>query len=446
MFLQRIESPGLAHYSYVFGDRNEAAVIDPRRDIDDYLDAAATETCAIRFVFETHRHEDFAVGSPALAERCGAEIWHADGDLDYGYGRAAADGQSWRIGRLQLRAVATPGHTPGSMSYLLHDPEGNPWILFSGDTLFAGAVGRTDLLGPVRAQDLAGRLYDSIFSRLLTLGDGIILCPAHGAGSVCGGQIVERPWTTLGLERRANPRLQVKNREEFVVAASQALERPPYFRRLERWNLAGPPPAEVSPPRPLTPAAFRREAREAQVLDIREETAFAAAHVPDSLYMPLSMLPVYAGWFLDPDRPLLLVGEDGAPLAAARHLFRLGFDSPRGFLAGGMLAWHQDGRDSRATGTITATAYAMIEEEVAGAAVLDVRSDEEVSRLGALPEALHIPLTRLLERLSEVPEKGPVYIFCGSGLRSLIASSLLERAGCRQTLAVLGGTVGLSRV
>ena len=181
MLLERIVSAGLAHYSYLVGDKNQALVIDPRRDVDDYIKMATGAGMRIAYVLETHRNEDYFVGSMELAGRTGAQVWHADGQWDYQYGEPVTAGQKWRVGRLEIEAIATPGHTPGSMSYLLRDPAGISWMLFCGDALFAGEVGRIDLLGNELAAENAGLLYESLFGRLLPLGDEVILCPAHGS-------------------------------------------------------------------------------------------------------------------------------------------------------------------------------------------------------------------------------------------------------------------------
>ncbi len=241
MLFQRIEVPGLAHYSYIAGDGTEAVVIDPRRDCRIYDRIARSSRMSVRHILETHRNEDYVAGSRELAELTGAEIWHADSELDYSYGSPVRDGQIWEAGSLKVQAIATPGHTPGSMSYLLHDQEGHPWICFTGDCLFAGDAGRVDLMGMDKAEEMAGMLYSSIFSRLLPLGDGVLVCPAHGPGSVCGSGITARTITTMGLERKHNPRLQHDNRRAFIETMVEEQERPPYFRKMEKLNLEGPP-------------------------------------------------------------------------------------------------------------------------------------------------------------------------------------------------------------
>ncbi len=445
MLFERIESPVLAHYSYLIGDRGIAAVIDPRRDCQIYIDKAAKAGFRIAHILETHRNEDYVIGSQELAARTEAQVWHADEQLDYEYGQAVEDGQTWSIGRLKVDAIHSPGHTPGSMSYLLHDPDGAPWIVFTGDALFAGDVGRVDLMGMDRAEEMARMLYDTIFNKLLPLGDDVIVCPAHGSGSVCGSEIAERVWTTLGLERRLNPKLQFTSRDGFVENVAKKLERPPYFRRMEKLNLEGAPVLGPLPvPTPLNPPAFAEHAEDRLVLDTRMELGFTAAHVPGSLSIWLGGLASFAGWFLPYDEPLLLVNETEDPTPAVRHLIRLGYDHLAGTLSGGMLAWHMSGRRSSSIETITVQELCHRLDTDGQAQILDVRSDEELAREGHIADAQHIHITQLPERVDQVPEEGPIYIFCGSGLRSTTAASFLKRQGWDDLTVVLGGLAGWS--
>ena len=442
MLFERIASPGLAHYSYLAGDRHEAVVIDPRRDAEIYVERAAGRGYRLTHALETHRHEDFLVGSLELEARTGCQVWHAERELAYAYGQPASDRQTWPVGRLRLQALHTPGHTPGHLSYLLHDPEGQVWLVFTGDALFAGDVGRVDLFGAERMEELAGLLYESLQERILPLGDGVIVCPAHGAGSVCGAAIAERPWTTVGLERRLNPRLLQPDRAAFVANVAQALELPPYFRRVEELNVAGPPVLGCLPaPAPLPPADFARAAEQGTVVDTRSIHAFAAAHVPGALSIWLDGVPRFAGWFLPYDRPLLLVC-DGDPTAAVRHLVRLGYDRPAGYLAGGMLDWHKAGRQSDAIKTITVQGLCRRLDAGADTWIIDVRSHQELASEGRLPGAHHVHITQLGQHLAEVPRGRPVFIFCGSGLRSMIGASLLQREGWPDLTVVLGGFAG----
>jgi hydroxyacylglutathione hydrolase len=441
VLFERIESPGLAHYSYLVGDQREALVIDPRRDCDVYIDKAARAGYHVTKILETHRNEDYVIGSVELAARTDAEIWHADEELPYQYGRPGTDGQEWRVGRLTLRAIHTPGHTPGSMSYLLHDPDGEPWIVFTGDALFAGDVGRVDLLDDIPKEEMARMLYHSLFDKLLPLGDEVIVCPAHGSGSVCGSAIAERIWTTIGLERRLNPKLQHKSEAAFVDNVAETLERPPYFRRMERWNLEGAPILGALPvPKPLSPAAFEEKMASAVVLDTHDEVAFGGAHVPGALSIWQGILASFAGWYLSYDKPLLLVTPDADPMPAVRTLLRIGYDDLAGALSGGMLPWHMSGRESASIELVTAQALRQRMDEGAASWFLDVRSEEEIAAEGALSGGHHVHLTQLPEQLDEIPRDQPIYVFCGSGLRSMVAASFLQREGREQLAVVLGGT------
>jgi hydroxyacylglutathione hydrolase len=442
MLFERIESKGLAHYSYLVGDGQEAVVVDPRRDCDIYVQKTTQAGMRIAHVLETHRNEDYVVGSVELAARTGAQIWHADAQLDYQYGQPVKDGQTWTMGRLKLQAIHSPGHTPGSMSYLLHDPGGAPWIVFTGDALFAGDVGRVDFLGMDRAPEMAGLLYDTIFNRLLPLGDGVIVCPAHGSGSACGGAIADRVWTTIGLERRLNPKLQFTDRDAFIANTARQLEYPPYFRRMEEWNLEGGPLLGALPvPTPLSAHEFAHKAQDAVVLDTRGELGFGAAHVPDALSIPMGILPRFGGWFLPLDRPVLLVNETDDPTEAARYLLRLGFDNLAGYLAGGMSAWHTAGMESSATETVTVQELCRLLDAHEDTWILDVRSDMEVAA-ARIPDAHHIHLTQLPHHLDEVPTDHYITIFCGSGRRAVVAASLLQREGRQDLAVVLGGLSG----
>ncbi len=447
MLFERIESEGIAHYSYIIGDEHQAVVIDPRRDCDIYIDRTLRRGFRITAILETHRNEDYVIGSTELAGSTGAEIYHADEQLDYQYGQAATDGQSWQAGRLKITAIHSPGHTLGSMSYLLHDPGGRPWMVFTGDALFAGDVGRVDLLGMDRAEELAGQLYDTLFEKLLTLGDEIIVCPAHGSGSACGSAIAERAWTTVGLERRLNPMLQFKDRAEFIAGAACELERPPYFRRMERLNLEGAPlPGGLPVPAPLTAEEFAEKAQTSIVLDTRSSLSFGAAHVPQSLSIWLEGLPGFVGWFMPYDKPILLVNESDDPDRVVRYLIRLGYDQLVGSLAGGMLDWHMAGQESGDIRTVTVQTLCALLDEEEKLHILDVRSSDEAASAGEIPNAQQIHITQLPHRMSEVPRDRSVYIFCGSGLRSTVAASLLQRQGWKNIAVVLGGLAGWSSV
>jgi hydroxyacylglutathione hydrolase len=290
---------------------------------------------------------------------------------------------------------------------------------------------------------MAGLLYDSIFKRILPLGDGVLLCPAHGSGSVCGGSIGERTWTTIGLERRLNPRLQRADRESFIEAAAQPLPYPPYFTRMERMNVEGPPLLRELPlTQLLAPDEFERLLPEAEVIDTREAVPFGAAHVPGSLSLWLAGLPAFAGWFLPYDRPLLLVGEERE--AQTRSLRRLGYDQIPGILAGGMQAWQEAGKESGAVGLVTVQEVRRRHEAGEQPWILDVRAADELEASGALPGSHHIPLHELARRMEEIPQEPQVLVLCGSGHRSMIAASLLVKAGWRRVSVIEGGMTAWS--
>ncbi len=443
MLFERIKSKGLAHFSYVIGDKNKAAVIDPRRDPEVYLKLAEKHGMNIEYVFETHRNEDYIIGSNVIKEKTGAKIYHSDKELDYDYGNGVEEGMGWKIGRLKIEALHTPGHTEGSKSYVLYDPDGSPWMVFTGDALFAGDVGRVDFYGEDRAEDMAGKLYDSIFEKIFPLGDGVIVCPSHGSGSVCAGNIAEREWTTVGLERRHNPKLQVEDKEEFIDKVAEMLEYPPYFEEMEKQNL-NPPSSEIGTIEFLDPIEFKERAEDALVLDTRKEVGFGAAHIPGALSIWEEGLPSFAGWFLPYDRPILLVDESGDPSKAVTYLHRLGYDNVEGCLSGGMLSWHMTGQESKSIDTVSVQKVCRILDAERPSFLLDVRPEEEIEEEGNIEGAHEIHITQLPERMDEVPEDKPIYIFCGSGLRSMTAASILKRNGWEDLHVVLGGLSGWS--
>ncbi len=443
MFFEQIESEGLAHYSYIVGDRNESIVIDPRRDCDIYIEKADENGCKITNILETHRNEDYVIGSLELAERTGAEIWHADVHLDYKYGKPVRNGQIISAGRLSLQAIHTPGHTLGSMSYLLHDPDGLPWMVFTGDTLFAGDTGRVDLSGEDKIEEMAGLLYESLFYKLLSLGDGIIVCPSHGAGSVCGAGISQRNLTTIGLERIRNPKLQYKDKEDFVANVAKKLERPHYFIQMEKLNIDGAPILGSLPlPKPLLPEDFDKISNSAIVLDTRMEVGFGAAHIPNSYSIWADGIPSFAGWFLPYNKPILLVSDTDDISKIVRMLIRLGYDNIAGYLHGEMHSWHSAGKISTSVGMVTVQELCRKLDNNEKIWLLDVRSEEELIKNGQIPDSYNIHITQLPERKEEVPKDIPVYIFCGSGLRSMIGASILMREGWQNITVVLGGLAG----
>ena len=447
MLFEKIESPGLAHYSYIVGDQNEAVVIDPKRDIDDYLVKSTKQGFQIKYILETHRNEDYIIGSTNLAEKTQAATWHADDELNYQYGNAVKDGQKFEVGRLTIEAINTPGHTPNSFSYLLYDFSNEPLMVFTGDALFAGDTGRVDLMGEEKMDDLAHKLYDSIYNKILPLGDGVILCPAHGAGSVCGDTIAEREFTTIGLERKVNPNLQYENETDFVENIKGVLERPPYFRKMEELNLKGAKPIDDLPSAAaLNPKQFKEKTKEDDVLliDTRNELNYGAAHIPDSISIWQDGLASFAGWFLSYDKKLLIVTPNQYPVNDIKILNRIGFDNIIGYLKGGMLKWHMAGYESSSFGMIKVQKLCRLLDEANKYFLLDVRSEDELAEAGEIQGAENIHITQLPDNLDKTPNNLPIYVFCGSGLRSTTAASILKRNGFNQVNVVLGGLEGWS--
>jgi hydroxyacylglutathione hydrolase len=451
MFLETIQSPGISHLSYIFGHQGQAAVIDPRRDCDIYQQIALEHQARITHIFETHRNEDYVIGSTELQRRTGAEIHHGAA-LEFQYGLPVRAGDTFRIGNFLLRVLETPGHTFESISIAVYDQdydEKRPILVFTGDALFIGDVGRTDFF-PDRKEEVAGLLYDSIFSTLLPLGDDVILCPAHGAGSVCGHGMAAREFSTLGYERRNNPVLQYTDRDEFIrYKVSESHERPPYFKKMEEFNQNGDVPSMPAVPQPpsMTVEQFaERMEQDLQAVDVRSPEAFGGCHVPGTLCIPLNMLPAYAGWFLDHDRPIGLILESSADLPEAmRHLIRLGYDRVEGYLGSGLTAWESAGRAFRTVPAVHVCELAERIDNGEDLVILDVRSASEV-REQSIEHAIAIPLGELPNRLEEIPRDTPLATFCGSGRRAMIAASILQRNGFQNVSDALGSLAAVMSI
>jgi len=432
MFLRKIKSEGIAHLSYMIGSKGQAAVIDPRRDIDVYLEIARSESVNITHIFETHRNEDYVIGSIPLTEQTGAQIYHG-GALDFAYGNAVREGDEFEVGDLTLRILETPGHTFESISIAMFDTASGDIAVgvFTGDALFIGDVGRTDFY-PDRAKEVAGLLYDSIFEKILPLGDQAILYPAHGAGSVCGSGMAAREFSTLGYERRNNPVLQKTDRGEFVeYKVNEEHEQPPYFRTMEKYNQRGASQNDLRRYlAALTPEQLLgAQEHGTQVVDTRSPEAVAGALVPGSIAMPLNMLPAFAGWFLSYERPIALVIHSTAEVdTAVRHLYRIGYDDVTGYLVGGLHDWEVRGMAYQTIPAIHAANLTKKIEDNEDFVLLDVRSQQEYQQRH-LPDAHNVYVGRLPEHINELDRDKKIVTFCGSGRRALIAASLLKSAG-----------------
>lgn len=449
MFMESLYTPGVAQLSYIFGDDGQAAVIDPRRDVNAYLEIAHRQGAKITHIFETHRNEDFVVGSLELARRTGAEIYHGS-QLDFQYGKPVNEGDAFQIGNIKLSILHTPGHTMESISIVYRDLafSDDPLGVFTGDALFIGDVGRTDFY-PDRAEEVAGLLYDSIFQKLLPLGEHVLLWPAHGAGSVCGAGIAERGFSTLGYERMHNPVLQKTDREAFIhFKVNEAHFYPPYFRQMEKYNLEGAPQLDQLPiPKPSTSSEIVQAADDGMLLvDIRSPEAYAGAHVPKSFSLPLDMLPAFAGMFLPYDQPIGLIVEEYSQIeAAVRGLIRVGYDRVVGFLAGGLYSLETSGRRYDRIEAIHITDLEQRLDDGKGFTLLDVRSKEEFES-GHLRTAVHLYVGDLPTKLDQIPSGRPITTFCESGQRATIAAAFLKRQGMEPVEVCLGSMAACSHV
>ena len=463
MLFERFEDDDLAHHSYLIACEaaGEAVVVDPRRDIDAYLDFAGERHLEITHVAETHVHADYASGAKELAERSGATLWESAYDEDERYEVAfpheeLGEGDAIEVGSVRLEALHTPGHTPEHLSYLVYDGSRSeivPELLLSGDFLFVGSLGRPDLLGEDVKRDLARRLFASVRQKLADLPGGLEVHPAHGSGSMCGSGMGGRPMSTLGFERIANPYLDPDLTEEAFVERilGTAPPFPPYYRRMKQINAAGPPALNgLRGLEPIPVERFRALAdADHLVLDLRDHLAYGGAHVPDSFGIGVigGSLSSWAAWVLPYDTPILLLAPRPEDVeSAVRRLVRVGFDDVRGWLEGGIEAWREAGCRLASIPQMDVGALHEELEEGDGPVVLDVRTDEEWEA-GHIEGAIHVHGGFVAERLDEIPRDGrPIAVICGSGYRSTVAASVLERAGFEDVRNVPGGMEAWERL
>ena len=445
MIFKKFKTPGIAHVAYLVGDGGEAALVDPRRDVAEYVAFARENKLAIEYVLETHRQEDFVIGSRAIVESLGAKVATLDHRLFGHSDLRLADGEELSLGGLKLRALHTPGHTPESTCYavFVDDAPSRALGVFSGDTLFIGETGRTDLTDPKKTGEHAGQLYDAVHAKLLPLGDQTILWPAHGSGSVCGGNIAERDDSTLGLERAYNP-VFTKTRAAFIEAKiRERIPRPPYFRHMEKVNLEGgmPPGKGANGVALLAPKKFASEMKQGLVIDTRDPEAFAGGHIPESINIWLKGLPVFGGWLANETSRIYLVVREMQDLEkAVTHLARIGIDGVEAALAGGFDAWRDAGLPLAYSGTIDAKS---LQQELPTTTVLDVREDAEFEDEGHIAGARHLYVGYVDEHLDRIEadlQKSPnLAVTCSVGHRAGVAVSLLQRRGFTNVKNLLGG-------
>ena len=453
MVLKRFYDEGLAHASYLIGcsGTGECAVIDPNRDIDAYVQAAEDEGMRIAAVTETHIHADYLSGARELAKKTGATLYlSAEGGTDWQYEFAGAegatlvkDGDSFSVGPIEFRVVHTPGHTPEHISFVVtdHAAADTPMAVLTGDFVFVGDVGRPDLLERAAKQEGtmvegARALYSSISKFKSLLPDFAMIFPGHGAGSACGKSLGGLPVTTLGYEKNANWAFRTEAESDFISEVLTGQPDPPnYFAVMKKWNKQGP--ALVGEPRPLP--EFERDVlpqirRDTVVVDVRDAEAYSARHVPASVHLPIDKkrFCTYAGSVLPYDRPLTLIAESRAQAEqAVKRLRLIGLDDVRGWLPPSAVT---DGESLRSVGADDALKAAADGQ----ATLLDVRNTNEYEE-GHSPHAVSIPLSQLTERAGEIDRSKPVAIHCQSGVRSVVAASLLERLGFASIANVRGG-------
>jgi hydroxyacylglutathione hydrolase len=442
MLFRKIVSEGIAHNSYLIGSGGNAAVIDPRRDCSCYLGIAQKNDLTITHIFETHRNEDYVTGSRELAHRCGAEIYHG-ARMAFRYGNSIREGDRFTLGSLDITVLETPGHTEESCSFVIRDTEvsDEPYMVFCGDTLFFGDIARTDFFGQERKAEMAQKIYDSITRKILPLGDGVIVCPAHGAGSICGGEIADLPWTTIGYERRTNPILHL-DRDAFVTQRTRESPYvPPYFRKMELLNKDGAPLLIHMPPlHPLSIADIHRlKNTGCQIVDIRSPTSFGAGHMPGSISIWRDGIPLFIGWYLNYETPIVLVDDVSiSPDPVIRHFIRLGYDNIHGYLAGGFPAWYRAAQELERTATCT------VQElherlKIDTPFILDVRDIKNRKHVGYIRESHHVYAGELPLHLAEIPHDKPIFVYCDAGFKGSLAASVLAMHNFRDVTNVLGG-------
>ena len=444
MYFEQFYLGCLAHASYMLASEGEAVVVDPQRDVDLYVKAAADHGVSIRHIFESHLHADFVSGHRELAARTGAKIYmgaqagatfpHVD----------VSDGFELKFGKASIRVVETPGHTPESICLVVtdHEKSNAPWAVLTGDTLFIGDVGRPDLSPQHTPAQLAGMLYDSLHQKLLTLADHVLVYPAHGAGSLCGKNMRAERSSTIGTERLTNYALQIKSRDEFIAHLTSHLPaRPEYFAKDAEINRTGAAAlSELPALRAISPLELQKMLKDGEIaLDVRPGDEFAAGHVPGSVNIALSgQFASWAGTVLGlSSHPVLIAATDAQIEEARTRLARVGIEALDGYLAGGVVAWTEAGLPVATVEQVTVDDLNS-RLQSGGLQVLDVRREPEWDA-AHIADAAWWPLDNFKVSPPEIDHDVPLAVHCKGGYRSIIACSLLQRAGFGRVLNVVGG-------
>lgn len=440
MIFETVKSAGIAHKSYFIGSGGSAAVIDPRRDCEVYLEIAERNNLKIKYIFETHRNEDYTIGSIELEKIVDAEIYHGS-RLDFAYGNPTREGDKFNIGSIELGILETPGHTKESISITVKDKDvsNDVYMAFTGDTIFAGETGRVDLYGELKRKENAVKLYNSVFCKILPLGDQVILCPAHGAGSVCGADIRKQELTTIGYEKKTNKTLNYAEKEFIEYKTNEELYTPPYFKKMEEINLKGPDLLCRLPELKVLKVDELKTLKEqgAQIIDVRNPTSFGGGHIPDRLSIWNKGLPTFAGWLLNYQDPIIIVDEDGQSIdQVRRYLVRLGYDNIYGYLGGGFPTWYMQAEPVRKLELWSVQDLQEIKDEK-DIFLLDVRKITDWET-GHIDGAHHIYLGYLKDKLKEIPRDKKVVVYCDAGNKATIAGSILQKNGYADVVTVLG--------
>lgn len=447
MIIEQIYTGCLAQGAYYIESNGEVAIIDPLREVQDYIDKAAKNNAKIKYIFETHFHADFVSGHVTLAEKTGAKIVYGPTAKTSFDAIIAKDNQVFKVGNITITVLHTPGHTMESSCFLLKDESGKDYALFSGDTLFLGDVGRPDLAqkGDVTEKDLAGFLFDSLRNKVMTLADDVIVYPAHGAGSACGKNLSKETVGTIGNQKETNYALRADmTKEEFVKEVTDGLLPPPaYFPLNVKLNKEGYQDIDEvieNSVKPFSVEAFEIHANEtdALILDVRHQSEFIKGFIPQSIFIGLggTFAPWVGALIKDIKQPILLVTPEGEEEGTIIRLSRVGFDNVLGYLEGSFDSWKKAGKEIDTITSITADALAKKMDE--NPLIFDVRKPGEYAS-EHIKIAENTPLDFLNNYISEFPKKGSFYVHCAGGYRSVIAASILKARGFHNVIDVDGG-------
>jgi hydroxyacylglutathione hydrolase len=447
MTVQQLYTGCLSEAAYFIESNGEAAIIDPIRDTQDYLQLAKEYNATIKYIFETHFHADFVSGHLDLSKETGAPIVYGPNTKANFTFHLAKDGEVFKIGNITLQTIHTPGHTLESTCYLLRDEQGKPYCIFTGDSLFVGDVGRPDLSsGNLSKEELASIMYDSVQNKLIPLPDDVIVYPAHGPGSSCGKNLGPETQSTIGNEKKTNYALKPQTREEFIKAVTEGLEEaPPYFSINAKINKEGYENLDEVKEKGLKPLSVKEFKANADkgyvILDTRNGEEFTEGFIPGSVSIGLDgRFAEWAGSLLSFKEPMILVTNKGKEDETLVRLARVGFENVEGYLKGGFEAWKKAGEKIDLIINVEADELAMDIPFDENLTVLDVRRYNEFAE-GHVKEAVNIPLDEMVDvaQIAQLEENQNIYVHCEGGYRSVIASSLLKRQGYHNLRNVLGG-------